>query len=455
MQLASPLTPGAVGTDEREACGMNPTEVKNLKDLLQQAMASAVIRDSYRGSPISTAAYLQLLASHRQSFDADERLLAARFQPQLQDISLRIRLLDVIHTTLGRYIHKDMLQSATIVTGGVLDGFKVSNLMNHLITIAFCRGAEHASRSFYACSEGTSVDMQFLTLLDGITVERVIDISDGIRLAPIPDDTREFPAYILPPFSGNYMDYYGRTLIIVDEQVFPIFAHPSKMSKGSFPGPFTRSITDTVYPAFIVSEFCEALSLGSNHLVSDVAWWTHFDPDEAYAVTTTGRYPAYSSSFHTKNPAITVNAEDVRRAMSLYRARSGLRSEVSQQLRIPIDRWKRSKGDANPVDVFINLGTALESLYLSDTGNVGEYRFRMALRAAWHLGTGRTDRSSLFADFKRIYDRRSKAVHTGNLRQSERAPEFMARAQKLCLEAIVKTIKDGEFPDWDQLVMGE
>ena len=140
--------------------------------------------------------------------------------------------------------------------------------------------------------------------------------------------------------------------------------------------------------------------------------------------------------------------------MSLYITRKNLRSEVTQNLRVPMGRWMRSKMDTDPVDVFINLGTALESLYLQDIGNAGEYRFRMPLRAAWHLGNDRVGRSSLFGEFKKIYDLRSKAVHTGNLTQNERAPEFMEKAQKLCLESIIKIIEDGELPNWNELVMG-
>ena len=221
-----------------------------------------------------------------------------------------------------------------------------------------------------------------------------------------------------------------------------------------FGGPFIRSNLDTSYPDFNVAEFCEALSLSANHVVNYTAWWTHVNPDEAYAVGSERRSPAYSSLFHTKNEAMEVSSEDIQKAMSLYSTRKNLGSEVTQKLRVPIDRWMRSKMDANPVDVFINLGTALESLYLNDTGNVGEFRFRVALRAAWHLGNRKSDRPSLFDDFRKIYDRRSKAVHTGILNQNEGAPEFMAKAQELCLQSIVKIIEDGEFPNWDELVMG-
>ena len=209
---------------------MNGTEVKALEDLLQQAMDSAVIRDPYQGNQITTRTYVTLLASHRHSFDPDQRMLAGRFQPEIGDSSVREQLLDAIRTTLGQYIHNDMLQSAIIVTGGRLDGFKVSNLMNHLLTIAFYRGAQHAARSFYECAKNTNVDMQFITLLDGIKIEREIDISEGIRLAPVPKSASEFPPNILTLSCGHYTDYYSRTLIIVDERVSPIFAHPSQMS---------------------------------------------------------------------------------------------------------------------------------------------------------------------------------------------------------------------------------
>ena len=433
---------------------MNSTEVNALESLLQQAMDSAVIKDSYRGSPLATESYFALLASHRQSFDPDQRMLARRFQPEIRNNSLREGLLDVIRATLGQYIHNDRLQSAIIVTGGILDGFKITDLMNHLITIAFCRGAQHAARSFFECAENTAVHMQFITLLDGIRIERDIEISEGIRLVPIPNSADDFPPYIITRSFGDYTEYYGKTLVVIDERVSPIFSHPREMSRENARGPFIRSNLNTAYRDFVVGKFCEALSLSTNHVVNYIAWWTHVDQDEAYAVETMGRSPAYSSLFHRNGQTIKVTSEDVQKAMSLYSTRGNLRSEITNKLRVPIDRWMRSKMDANPVDVYINLGTALESLYLQDTGNAGELRFRMALRAAWHLGDSRADRSLLFDDFKKIYDRRSKAVHTGTLTQNGQAPEFMARAQRLCLNSIVKIIEAGKFPNWDQLVMG-
>ena len=434
---------------------MNAAEMNALTSLLQHAMAGAVIRDSYRGSPIDTGAYLRLLATHRLSFDPEQRMLAARFKPEIGDDSVREELLDRIRTTLAQYIHNDTLQSATIVTGGALDGFRVIDLMSHLVTISFIRGAQHAARSFHECAENSDVAIQFITLLDGITIERNIEISEGIRLVPIPNSADDFSSYIITPHFGHYTEYYGRTLIVVDQRVSPIFAHPSEMSTKNTLGPFIRTNLNTSYRDFNVAEFCEALSLSANHMVNYTAWWTHVNPDDAYAVKTTGQSPVISSSFHTRGSIKEVNDDDIGKAMSLYIARKNLASEVTQKLRVPIDRWMKAKMDANPVDVFINLGTAMESLYLNDVGNAGEFRFRLALRAAWYLGKGGVGRRTLFGDFKEIYDRRSKAAHTGKLTESEQTSEFTRKAQDLCRKSIVRIIEDGQFPDWNQLVLGE
>ena len=71
---------------------MSVTEVKELENLIQPAMGNAVIRDSYRGSPMATGEYLMLLASHRQPFDPDQCSFAKRFQPEIRDNSVRERL---------------------------------------------------------------------------------------------------------------------------------------------------------------------------------------------------------------------------------------------------------------------------------------------------------------------------------------------------------------------------
>ena len=68
----------------------------------------------------------------------------------------------------------------------------------------------------------------------------------------------------------------------------------------------------------------------------------------------------------------------------------------------------------------------------------------------------------LMKDFKKIYDWRSRAVHSGNLVASKdrvasdpkKRDEFIKHAQELCSESIKAIIKEGTMPDWDAMVLG-
>ena len=108
----------------------------------------------------------------------------------------------------------------------------------------------------------------------------------------------------------------------------------------------------------------------------------------------------------------------------------------------------------------IDLGIALESLYLSGTESKNEIRFRFSLHAAWHLGKDKAHRENLMKEFKAIYDWRSTVVHTGKLpKKTGNTPEeveaFIKKARDLCRDSILKILEDGKFPDWNNLILGE
>ena len=112
------------------------------------------------------------------------------------------------------------------------------------------------------------------------------------------------------------------------------------------------------------------------------------------------------------------------------------------------------------IDKIIDLGIAFEALYVPDGGS-GEIRFRLAVRAAWHLGKDKEDRNKLLQKFKQIYDCRSNAVHSGKLDERVRfgeehipTSEFIQRAQNLCRESIMKILEDRKLPNWNSLILG-
>lgn len=437
---------------------VDTTAVQTLNYLLQQAISRTVIRDRYQGYHISNQEYRSLLMSYRASPHSFNHLSLHRYQPVVQDDATKQDLLHIISGALEQYIHDDMLQSAEIVTGGPLNGFHIDNMLEHLLTIAFVRGTEFVAKSFYECVEKTSIRIKAVTMIEGVRIENPIEVDEGIHLVPIPGDVNEFPPYLRTHPFTHVTEYFGRTLIVVDEMVSPVFARPDEeFLSNRLSSSFTRVNVNTKYPNFVEEEFCEALSLSINHAVDYVSWWSHINPDEVYAVNSSKGMTSHAgrTNYRFGTPSIEVDEQDVRDAMSLYVTRKNLSQKVTQRLRVPIDRWIKSKADKNNVDIFINLGTALESLYLGDINFSGELGFRLALRAAWHLGNDGQERVSLKKDFAKIYGLRSQAVHTGTLNESKASPEFTARAQDLCLKSIVRIIQNGKFPNWDQLVMGK
>ena len=154
-----------------------------------------------------------------------------------------------------------------------------------------------------------------------------------------------------------------------------------------------------------------------------------------------------------------VGRSDIEKAQCLYEILDK-NPDINEKLRIPIDRWIRSKVITTSVDKIIDLGIALEALYVPDGGS-GEIRFKLAVHAAWHLGKNKEDRRKLMKEFKEIYDWRSKVVHTGKLPNKtkktpftyEEVQQFIERAQDLCRESILKIMEDRKFPNWNNLIL--
>ena len=123
-----------------------------------------------------------------------------------------------------------------------------------------------------------------------------------------------------------------------------------------------------------------------------------------------------------------------------------------EKLRVPIQRWRRSKSASNGVDLAIDLRIALESLFLDD-GNRAELSFRLALRAAWYLGAEGDERTKIFEAVRDAYDIGSKAVHTGE-GYDDVIPVNLAVAQDICRMSILRRIDEGgKPPDWKKVVL--
>lgn len=306
-------------------------------------------------------------------------------------------------------------------------------------------------------AEKSRQHFQQIALLNGIVLETEMEVFPGVRLIPFPASLgkkgKAIPRYLSKwvPTVGGIDYFFYKTPLIID---------PSESSE------------------FNNERFCQALSLVCNSGIQVLAFRSVRKDEDPFSLV------PYAGPTHPYSPRDTVKVSDIEEAKCLYKRLGNLDSDVRRKLHIPINRWIKSHAEQSTtfdrmidpeirpedipgslttrdVDKMIDLGIAFESLYLSDINATTELSLRFRLHASWYLGTDEESRRTLLTEFKRIYELRSKAVHTGKLRKNVKIKgksvptlEFIKRAQDLCRQSIIKIVGDEQFPDWESLILG-
>lgn len=122
-----------------------------------------------------------------------------------------------------------------------------------------------------------------------------------------------------------------------------------------------------------------------------------------------------------------------------------------QHYRIPLARLNSAMRRPTWVDSAIDLGIALESIFLQDLEpDRGELTFRLRARAARFLAVDVQERRNLFQFFGDLYGLRSNAVHSGTVPANVRGrdtQEVLNRGYELVAASIERIILTGA-PDW-------
>jgi hypothetical protein len=128
-----------------------------------------------------------------------------------------------------------------------------------------------------------------------------------------------------------------------------------------------------------------------------------------------------------------------------------------QHYRIPLARLNSAMRRTTWVDSAIDLGIALESIFLQDLEpDRGELTFRLRVRAARFLAVDVQERRSLFQFFGDLYGVRSNAVHSGTVPANVRGrdtQEVLNRGYELVAAATESMILTGA-PDWLGMLLG-
>ena len=475
---------------------MTEERKQELRQLLGEAMRSLVVR--YENSPrsVPVPVYRSYLTERWKYYGIDflSQAFSVNFTLDVANRHTKLNLREFIRDELACFIDKDASPDFNLVcikTANYLiesnsthgrclynngfGPFPLFMVLERLLEIALVRGTEEAVSIFerYSRGEGTHVFRRVIALLEGIKLERKIEVYEGARLVPLPSPEisgkMEQCLIGLPmrAFVNEKDSFFGRVLLVIDCPGLSIFHRPSE--KAFEVGthiedlPFPVQIHDVRFSTWNAAHsfkdiFRQAMSLVCDSAVQTVfEGWLH-EQDQSFIQHPGGsNMLRYADQF---GKYAEVGEAEIEEAMCLYEVLER-KPDLRERLQIPIDRWIMSKTSKRDIDKMIDLGIAFEALYLLDTDGKSELSFRLRLRAAWHLGKDEEDRKQLLTKFKNIYEGRSKAVHSGKLKETLEfggekisRSEFIAQTQDLCRESIMKVLEDGRFPDWDNLILG-
>jgi hypothetical protein len=207
-------------------------------------------------------------------------------------------------------------------------------------------------------------------------------------------------------------------------------------------------------------DLCAIITLTGPHSATPIGHWTQAAPQ--VPLGDLGSFLSlYREPYHAfLSPMLTT--DQLHDAGELYAAFSQrLKIDAQEHLRVALDRFNRAKSRSRPVDSAIELGIALESLFLNDmTGDRGELNFRLRTRVARLLQSELEARRDVSGLVGYLYEIRSQAVHTGRVRERRRGSyantrELLTAGYELTARAIRSLIeRGGPIADWTAIDLG-
>lgn len=376
------------------------------------------------------------------------------------------RLVALVGQLLDLYTDCDTQNFVAVLPSSRIHGDNLSNSVERfsksIVRCATLFGVPETVETVLRLIEGDTAKYTQVVVLDGVSPSRgreELDLWPGARLIewdlafgnPMGESILGVPDAVLTQSrrvdANTFRFGRGNTLLCIDRTGGPIV----RRSEDAEPGAGGSYVP--VSPHQLSTEIAiSALSLTVNHPILEICSWHWYDA-KVQALLGYSNELALDQNMGGPQlmPRRLMGADDAQLARYIH---EGLAQQgVFEKLRVPIQRWRRSKAARNGVDLAIDLRIALESLFL-DEGNNAELGFRLALRAAWYLGVEGEERTAAFDALRKAYTIGSKAVHTGK-GYDDMIPAELAAAQDICRLSILRRISaGGDPPNWKTVVLG-
>ena len=423
---------------------------------------------------LSLSQYRNVLLTTFGAYDPTYPVFAQEYQVKTVHQSSRDQLQDFVSQTLADYTTNNTIRLASFEVHGGTPTVTIDELIDRLVDLAVALGVERATDIFMEAVNSQECHYSGYTLLGGVTIDSSIEIYEGVRLIPVREYEQPLPGFAgapsMPPL-GRELESRLVDGAILEESwsLVPRFQHPDsppsaeastyhedhRARENTYGLPISRTdsrfmmrINSTQVEGFNADQYCRALSLVVGHQAYPSVGWRALPLDEfTRIVHGSGMFFA---SVQQPERRVNLSSDSIHEVRSVYEQLMGVDYSTLKRLDIPIDRLIVSMSRKSQTDQIIDLGIALESLFLPD--QMPELKYRLRTRAARHLGASLSDRKEIRKLLGKFYDLRSSAVHTGKLERSisEETAKLLGDTRDLCRDSIFKILSDG-FPDWTEL----
>ena len=239
-------------------------------------------------------------------------------------------------------------------------------------------------------------------------------------------------------------------MLSFEHQIGPALYCPDTEEK-KFPEDIPRPrIRNPELSQVSVAGLCRAMSLEIDNNVDWFRSWSDYGDIDAFFLN-----PGHGASLQETSSGSPRSMSDEQLTRSL---------EIEERLRgfsaldVAIARWRSSKRGRAPEEQLVELRIALESVLLAgDSGNSPEIQFRIATRGAWLLRDTYDERKICFDTLRKAYGLASHILHGRGLKRKNREEDAgtVGRAQEFCREALLRMVREGALPNWDEVVLGK
>ncbi len=392
---------------------------ERIRIVLEEALAGAPSDDA----PNYRLAML-LYEANKGSATADPRLVA---------------LLDVLRTEPDLSIFNGMMQ----VRPNGSTRIEYKDLAAWLLRRATSVGIDQGIENLLMYLDVTELPCELTLALSGLKPDAICNLGRGISLVPWDSLQESFQKQALWERIMTGVPFHIPTGALIREfSINKLHIHQDDLEK-------TREDMKTIDDSEL-HDALMCLSLVGPYAPHVVASWISL-PAWAPMIGFGMSWPHIEGFSQDR----LFTAQDCGQGRELFTAFSALPAAFRTRLRLVMQRLTRAMHRITPVDASIDLGIALEGLYLGDMpDDRGELTFRLRTRAARFLGSTEANRKHIFDLVGDLYGLRSSAVHTGAVSETlhgRPVQQVLEEGFSLAADTSRRFITNGQ-PSWDEVM---